>query len=124
MNNLLDIAYMLTVQTPCTFLRRMAEGRIEYVIPTTAAYNKNSHGDDGRNYQECLQTEEAMHSAWLEKIKISSAENYRAGYLAGSSSKGDLVEKVTESEDVRTRLFETIPAPCKSMNSDTFQRYQ
>lgn len=100
----------------------MSDGahRIENVMPSASPYR--SSGEDGSHYVECLQSEEANRAAWLEKIKISSAENYKAGFLAGSNSHGDFGRKLEEDEDVRLRLFETIPAPCKSMNSNTFQR--
>ena len=102
----------------------MADGAftIENIMPSASPYRSNGNGEDGSHYVECLQSEEANRAAWLEKIKISSAENYKAGFLAGSNSHGDLGGKVDAEEDVRLRLFETIPAPCKSMNSNTFQR--
>lgn len=95
---------------------------IENIIPSISVYNASGNEDGARSYVECLQSEEAMRAAWLEKIKTSSAENFKAGFLAGSNSQGDLQKKPTESDDVRVRLFETIPAPCKSMNTNTFQR--
>lgn len=99
----------------------MSEGlrTIENIIPSISTYNASGNE---RSYVECLQSEESMRAAWLEKIKTSSAENFKAGFLAGSNSHGDLQKKLTESDDVRVRLFETIPAPCKSMNTNTFQR--
>ena len=93
---------------------------IENIIPSITTYRGNE--DEAKSYVECLQSEEAMRATWLEKIKTSSAENFKAGFLAGSNSQGDLRKKLIESDDVRYRLFETIPAPCKSMNTNTFQR--
>ena len=102
-----------------------ASQSIENVIPSSTPYRKQSMEDDARNYEHCLHSEELQHAEWLEKIKLSSAENYRAGFLAGSSSQDNLLKSVKgggETDDVRSRLFETIPAPCKAMNTNSFQR--
>ena len=102
-----------------------ASQSIENVIPSSTPYRKQSMEDDARNYEHCLHSEELQHADWLEKIKLSSAENYRAGFLAGSSSQDNLLKSVKgggETDDVRSRLFETIPAPCKAMNTNSFQR--
>lgn len=56
---------------------------IENIIPTTAPYRMETEED--RNYEECLHTEELRHADWLEKIKVSSAENYKAGTLSLST---------------------------------------
>ena len=111
-----------------------ASQSIENIIPTSTPYRKQSIEDDVRNYQHCLQSEELQHADWIEKIKLSSAENYRAGFLAGSSSQDNLLKTVdgerggerggVDTDDVRCRLFETIPAPCKAMNTNSFQRYR
>mmetsp|Transcript_5524 Transcript_5524/g.5678 ORF Transcript_5524/g.5678 Transcript_5524/m.5678 type:complete len:192 (+) Transcript_5524:99-674(+) len=79
--------------------------------------------EDEKNYENCLHDEELKHSAWLERIKISSAENYEAGYLAGRALCVDSPDKpVKNPDDVRSRLFETIPLPSKLFNLDSFQR--
>ena len=49
---------------------------MENIIPTAASYRM---AEDDRSYEECLHSEEQQHADWLEKIKISSAENYKAG---------------------------------------------
>ena len=94
---------------------------IENIIPSTVSYRKIIGEDDARNYEECLHGEELQHADWLEKIKVSSAENYQAGFIAGSNSSGE-DDTFNSAGDVRVRLFDTIPAPCKAMNTNSFQR--
>lgn len=98
-----------------------ATQRIENIVPSAESYRKKISEDDARNYEECLHSEELQHADWLEKIKVSSAENYQAGFMAGADSASQ-DNSLQAANDVRVRLFDTIPAPCKTMNTNSFQR--
>ena len=95
---------------------------IENIIRSTASYSKIISEDDARNYEDCLHGEELQHADWIEKIKVSSAENYQAGFMAGANCSGK-DDTLKNAGDVRVRLFDTIPAPCKAMNTNSFQRW-
>jgi hypothetical protein len=56
---------------------------------TQTDFSITEKDEEEENYEKCVINDEKQHSDFLEKLKISSAENYRAGFLAGSGGDAE-----------------------------------